>query len=468
MAVLRRAPRAFIDGAGAGAIARAHREEDAPIPPGKRVLRWTTNHDETAYDAPPPVLFGSLDASLAAYASMVAYGATPLVYSGQEVGVTTNTPFIRREPIDWTANPDVSAWYAWVLGVRQQHPSLRTGSIADRSVGDTLMVTRTRGDERVAVIVNTSGDLRIADTPDSWAAPWTDLRTDQSVTLGGTQILQPHALRVLRQAAWPTYVIAGELQTEQGDPADWDAAESSLVMDRAGGVYTVTARNLEEGVSYAFEVVTDRAQPPAANTDPRVATNLRTVGDADGTVRITVDETSTNNTNGPVVWIESDALPLQAVGNFMDEAGGANDWNPADPAFAMTRLGNGRYVYDTVLASPGDYTFKSSFGAGWNDQVGTDGFSDDADALVFNTTAPGQRVRLFVDVREQHLDAWIAACDLDRNDDQRLDFMDTLAFLREVDGGSPAADRTGDGLVDTDDIYAFLTALANGCGQANP
>jgi hypothetical protein len=51
----------------------------APVPPGKRVLRWTTNHDETAYDAPPPVLFGGLDASLAAYASMVVPTArTPL------------------------------------------------------------------------------------------------------------------------------------------------------------------------------------------------------------------------------------------------------------------------------------------------------------------------------------------------------------------------------------------------------
>jgi glycosidase len=121
---------------GAAAIARAHGEEYAPVPPGKRVLRWTTNHDETAYDAPPPVLFGSLDASLAAYASMVAYGGTPLIYSGQEVGVHDLTQIVLPRPDRLDDEPG-----RLPRGTRGSSASasntlrLRTGSITDRSTG---------------------------------------------------------------------------------------------------------------------------------------------------------------------------------------------------------------------------------------------------------------------------------------------------------------------------------------------
>jgi hypothetical protein len=455
---------AFVDGWGAGQIAVAHGEESAPIPPGKRVLRWTTNHDETAYDAPPPVLFGGLDASLAAYASMVVYGDTPLIYSGQEVGSTDLTQIFFRDPIDWTTNPGLPAWYSWIIGVRQAHAAIRLGSVTDRSTPDALVVARTLGDERVAAWIGVTGEAGAAPVPAAWAAGWTNLLTGQSARLEGAVTLPGYGIGLYRLDAWPTFVISGALQTEQGDPADWDPVNSSLVFGRDGGVYTARARGLGAGVAYPFEIITDRGEPPVGAGDPRVATGLLAVGDADGAVTITLDDTRTNNKGGPEVWVDTDSAPLQAVGNFMDEAGGASDWDPADPAFRMTPLGGGRYVFDTTLSAAGGYAFKSSFGAGWGDQVGTDGSSDDARVLGFSTARAGERVRLFVDLRARRLEAWVGACGLDRNGDQRLDLFDVLDLLRGIDAGEPGADYNGDGSVDQFDAHAFIGAFAAGCG----
>ena len=453
----------IIGGQPASEIARAHADEYAPVPAGNRVLRWTTNHDETAYDAPPPVKFGSLDASKAAYAAMVAYGATPLIYSGQEVGTTVNTPVLDALPIDWSINPDLPAWYAQVIDVRQRHDSIKSGAITDRSSTDALMVARTLGDERVLAMVNLRDRAVTALIPDAWAAAWTEVTTETNGVLNAQRVLAPYESVFFRIDRWPTFVVAGALQTEQGDPADWDPVRSSLVMHREGGRYSVEAGNLINGARYVFEVVTDRAEPPIDAGDPRIATNIRAVGDADGRVTITVDDTRTNNKGGPVVWVDTDAAPLQVVGNFMNEMGANADWNPADPAFAMTPLGEGRYVFEGVVSTPGDYAFKATYGEGWNDQVGVDGFNDDAVVRTFSTSTPDQPVKLFVDLRDERLEAWTAPCELDRDANLRLDVFDLLDLLRYVDLNVPTADVNADGLVNEADVVAFIEGSVAGC-----
>ncbi|MEM7755834.1 MAG: DUF3459 domain-containing protein, partial [Planctomycetota bacterium] len=443
---------AIMGGGPAREIARAHQEEYANVPEGKHVLRWTTNHDETAYDAPPPVLFGSLAASQAAYAAMIVYGGVPLIYSGQEVGTPANTPVLDRLPIDWTLNPGLPDWYASMIEVRRSHDAIKSGAITDRSSTDALVVARTLGDERVLAMVNLRSQTVTAPLPDAWRSDWVDLATDTPTALQSDRSLAPHEAAFFRLNRWPNFVVAGALQTEQGDPADWDPANSSLVMVRDGGRFSVEARNLADRTRYPFEVLTDRGEPPADAGDPRIAANVHAVGDADGRVRITVDDTQTNNKGGPVAWIDTDAAPLHVVGNFMDEAGGAADWNPADPSFAMTPLGQGRYVWEGTLSAPGEYAFKATYGEGWNDQVGTDGFNDNALTRAFTTSTPNQDARLFIDLREQTLEAWVGPCPFDRDANLRLDVFDLLNLLELVDLGVPGID-----------VIDFIRGLDSGC-----
>ena len=208
------------------------------------------------------------------------------------------------------------------------------------------------------------------------------------------------ALVISQHNAQASLVIAGSLQTEQGDAADWSPSGSSLTMtDAGGGLFTYTANNLDDGVFYEFKVLDDQGTPPADWGDPEVVNaNTMAYGDADGSVEIVVDTTQVNGNGGSVVWVNSDNIPLQVVGNFMMQAGGAGDWNPSDPTFAMTSMGNGYYTIDLVIGTPGSYEMKATDGTGWNYQVGASGFGSNEGTIPFSTTTANEAVTMYVDL----------------------------------------------------------------------
>ena len=169
--------------------------------------------------------------------------------------------------------------------------------------------------------------------------------------------------------------------------------------DDGGGLYSITANNLADGNLFEFKVLDDEGTPPANWGDPEVVnTNTMAYGDADGSVLIKVDTNQTNGNGGAVVWVDSDGAPLQVVGDFQDEAGGAGDWVPSDATFAMSSQGGGYYTYDAVISTPGTYQFKATDGTGWDRQVGPDGFGSNAGTHSFTTTSANESVTMFVDV----------------------------------------------------------------------
>ncbi len=258
-----------------------------------------------------------------------------------------------------------------------------------------------------------------------------------------------------------TLTVAGDFQTEQGDPADWDVENSSIVMSESGGVYTVTVSNLSDGVAYDFTIFNDAGSPPVSSSDPKITpVDITMYGDASGDATITVDTNVTNLQNNPSVWVDFDTAPLQVVGDFMDEAGGLADWDPADPAFAMTAEGDGYYTFDAVISTPGTYVFKTSFGAGWSDQVGTDGFSDNAQVFVFETTIADEAITMFVDLANRQLGLVSASIPGDLNGDGfvGLDDLDIIlsAWNQNVPPADSAADPSGDGFVGLDDLDIVL------------
>ena len=205
--------------------------------------------------------------------------------------------------------------------------------------------------------------------------------------------------------AHAAYVVVGSLQSEQGDPSDWDPPNSSLIMTDTAGVHTVSASNLDNGITkYEFKILDDEGTAPANWGDPEITpANVMAYGDADGTITITADTTKGNNNAGwsAHVWVNSDGIPLQVVGDFMDEAGGAGDWDPFDSSFAMTSNGGGYYTFDATISTPGSYQFKATDSTGWDWQVGPDGFSNNASTHSFSTSAPNETVTMFINVANQ-------------------------------------------------------------------
>jgi glycosidase len=129
--------------------------EASAIPPGGGRLRFTTNHDETAWDDPPVAIFQGAAGARAAFVAMALLPGRPMVYNGQEVESPQKLRLFERDPIVWE-QPDADAaraFYARVLHLARTHPAVRTGAL--RAVETTAAPdVIAYGRDRLVVLVN--------------------------------------------------------------------------------------------------------------------------------------------------------------------------------------------------------------------------------------------------------------------------------------------------------------------------
>ena len=118
-------------GAPASAFLDTALEELRVTPPGGMRLRFTTNHDETAWDAPPVTLFGGPAGARAAFVAMALLPGTPLVYNGQEVESPQRLPLFEREPVEWNrpGAEEARAFYRGVVHLSRTHPAFTDGAL---------------------------------------------------------------------------------------------------------------------------------------------------------------------------------------------------------------------------------------------------------------------------------------------------------------------------------------------------
>ena len=189
----------FVDGAAANVLQSSFEGESATLGPLDRRLRFSTNHDETSWDAPPPTLFGGQDAARCAQAIVTFLPGTPLIYNGQEVGSTQVLNLFERIPIDWSTHPDMRPWMTTLLRQRGQHPALihgdlefhvqanvfraeRTHTDADGTVHRALLVAHVRDGNRTTDL-SAWQDLGLTDA-------WNGMAPPVSLALG------PHEVRL--------------------------------------------------------------------------------------------------------------------------------------------------------------------------------------------------------------------------------------------------------------------------------
>jgi glycosidase len=135
--------------------ATGYQSEYNQIPTGSHKLRFTSNHDECAWDNTPLVLFGGKNASMAAFVLSAYMGGVPLIYNGQEVACSVKLPFFSRSPIDWTTNPDIFKQYKTLMSLRAAHAALRTGDLVSYADNDVVAFKRKSGTDEVLILVNT-------------------------------------------------------------------------------------------------------------------------------------------------------------------------------------------------------------------------------------------------------------------------------------------------------------------------
>ncbi len=173
------------------------------LPPGARRLRFTTNHDETMWDAPPPVLFGGDRGSMAAFVLATSMPGVPLLYNGQELGTRERVSFFARTPYPWEApdSPELYAFYRRYLNLYRQREALRRGALTvlNPEADDVLVYLRTTDADTLLLIVNVRDQAETVVLPEGirgrrWVEVFTaDTLAADTLTLGSYhyRIYQP-------------------------------------------------------------------------------------------------------------------------------------------------------------------------------------------------------------------------------------------------------------------------------------
>ena len=188
------------NGQSTGQLFTTHSNEYSNIPAGKHKLRFTTNHDESAWDQTPMVLFKGKEGALVASVITVFMGGVPMIYTGQEVGRMQTVPFFTKSPINWNDNPDMLLAYQSVMQFYSQSAAAKSGALSHYPSTDVVCFEKTRNNEKVLVIVNARGNSLNYSLPAGLQnTAWTDALTGASVSLGTALQLGKYGYFILKK-----------------------------------------------------------------------------------------------------------------------------------------------------------------------------------------------------------------------------------------------------------------------------
>lgn len=215
------------------------------------------------------------------------------------------------------------------------------------------------------------------------------------------------AVSALSLPAMADLAVPGDFQDEIGAGADWSLADAPLMNDLGGGLWDISLSGLAADTRYQFKIVNAEPAPIAwgngevPDNGPG-SPNSWLQSDAAGEATINLDRNSYADGFLPaadriVISTDSSFTNFFATGDWMDEAGGAGDWNPSDPAFELQDQGSGLYSLDVTVSTPGVYQYKAT-GGSFDHQWGTNGRLTDAGNWQFETFSPGQSVTFLLDI----------------------------------------------------------------------
>ncbi|MGB3076678.1 MAG: alpha-amylase family glycosyl hydrolase [Chitinophagales bacterium] len=168
---------------------------------GQQVVRYTTNHDVNGSDGTPLYLFKGENGSLAAFAVVAFFKSVPMIYSGQEVGMTQPITFpFTGININWNSNPGITPHYKKIIAVRNNLESIRRGSLSFLSDANVCAFKKELNQEIVFVIINMRNQTVNYSIPSVYHnTSWTDQISDAPVMLGTSVSLEPYEYLVLKK-----------------------------------------------------------------------------------------------------------------------------------------------------------------------------------------------------------------------------------------------------------------------------
>jgi len=132
------------------------RNETLQFPKGSLRMRFTTNHDKNAWDAPATLKFGADGVALGNLLTFTIPGI-PLIYTGEEVGNRKPLSLFEKVDVDWSQRRTMGDLFTSLARLRREHPALVSGSMQRLARPGTPAVYafhRTEGTDTVTVFLN--------------------------------------------------------------------------------------------------------------------------------------------------------------------------------------------------------------------------------------------------------------------------------------------------------------------------
>jgi glycosidase len=184
-------------GSASSALTTTHQVELAALPSGKGKVRFTTNHDQSAWEASPMTLFNGKNGAIAASVANLFSGGTPLLYTGQEVGKTGTTPFFSNSSINWSANADMLAAYQKIYEVYNNYPAARVNNYSIYQLSNDLICwKKTSGTQSLLVLINVRNTTINVNLPPALNGTFLNLISNQNEAVSNALSLTPYAYRI--------------------------------------------------------------------------------------------------------------------------------------------------------------------------------------------------------------------------------------------------------------------------------
>ncbi|MGB2869251.1 MAG: alpha-amylase family glycosyl hydrolase [Bacteroidota bacterium] len=143
------------------------RFESLQFPRGSLRMRFNTNHDKNAWDAPAVEKYTREGAKASAVMAFT-FPGVPMIYNGEEVGNTKRLALFEKVAIDWKRGSEFRDLYTRLIQLRRAHPSVQRGVFVhvENTGGEKIYsFARVLGKDTVYVLVNFSGrekDVRMS------------------------------------------------------------------------------------------------------------------------------------------------------------------------------------------------------------------------------------------------------------------------------------------------------------------
>jgi glycosidase len=138
--------------------------EQMQFPVGSLRMRFTTNHDKNAWDAPAVTKFG-LDGLKLATVLINTLPGVPMIYTGEEVANDRKLDLFDKVEVDWTRPREVGEIFGTLFTLRRKNKALAHGSmirLESTFEDEVYAFARVAGDDAIIVVLNFGAEARFA------------------------------------------------------------------------------------------------------------------------------------------------------------------------------------------------------------------------------------------------------------------------------------------------------------------